>query len=162
MELPDGSAMRSIWRRRHVQSAPTRPIDRIDDRGRPKGRDDVGQMLDVLDVDVDQHLEEVGIAAGDLQVGDVPAVLADHGREGAEAAGLISPTLVYEDGSIFQRDLARRLHDRGFGTWSSRSVDFWMLEDTPPAADAMARLLETVDSALLGNTGTTASGARFG
>lgn len=136
---------------------------------------------------------------------------------GAEAAGLISPTLVYEDGSIFHgatgddagpmlgypkgwlvrgaarpmssgaaqialidreamataggfsghlysgamthRDLARRLHDRGFGTWSSRSVDFWMLEDTPPAADAMARLLETVDSALLGNTAPTVGGA---
>src|SRR5690349_16580124 len=71
------------------QLAPTRPINRIDDRGCPKGRDDVGQMLDVLDVDVYQHLEEIGVAAGDLKVGDVPAVFADHGRECAEAAGLV-------------------------------------------------------------------------
>src|SRR3954464_446517 len=71
------------------QSAPARTINRIDDRGRPKGRDDIGQMLDVLDVDVDQHLEEIGVATGDLKFGDVPAVFADHGREGAEAAGLV-------------------------------------------------------------------------
>jgi hypothetical protein len=140
---------------------------------------------------------------------------------GLGTPGLISPTLVYEDGSIFHggdggadgalmlgyprgwlargtprpmpagaaqlalidreamakaggfrghlysdamlhRDLARRLHEGGFGTWASRSVDFWMLDDLPAATDGLTRLLETVDSALLGNTGPTASGARFG
>lgn len=140
---------------------------------------------------------------------------------GAGTPGLISPTLVYEDGSIFyggddgggdapmlgyprgwlvrgeprampagaaqlalidrdavtgaggfagrlysdamlHRDLARRLHDAGFGTWASRSVDFWMLEDLPVATDGMSRLLETVDSALLGKLGRTDTGERFG
>ena len=138
---------------------------------------------------------------------------------GLDRPGLISPTLVYEDGSIFHggegamgqdmvpmlgypqgwlvrgaprpmpggaaqvalidrealaeaggfsghlysaalahRDLARRLHGRGFGTWASRSVDFWMLEDRSAAPDARGRLLETVDSALLGKTVPTLGG----
>ena len=140
---------------------------------------------------------------------------------GLGTPGLISPTLVYEDGSIFHggdggadgapmlgyprrwlargtprpmptgaaqlalidreamakaggfrghlysdamlhRDLGRRLHEGGFGTWASRSVDFWMLDDLPATTDGVTRLLETVDSALLDNTGPTASGDRFG
>lgn len=138
---------------------------------------------------------------------------------GLDRPGLISPTLVYEDGSIFHggegamgqdmvpmlgypqgwlvrgaprpmpggaaqvalidrealaeaggfsghlysaalahRELARRLHGRGFGTWASRRVDFWMLEDRSAAPDARGRLLETVDSALLGKTVPTLGG----
>ena len=138
---------------------------------------------------------------------------------GCDAPGLISPTLVYEDGSVFHggdngaegpmlgyprewlirgaprpmpsgaaqvalidrqalaqaggfagrlysdamahRDLARRLHGHGFGTWASRSVDFWMLEDQGGATDARMRILERVDSALTGKTGTTAAKGRF-
>src|SRR5476649_1453433 len=47
-------------------------------------------MTDVLDLDVDQDLEEVDRAVGDLEVADVAAALADDGGEGAEAAGLVA------------------------------------------------------------------------
>lgn len=141
--------------------------------------------------------------------------------DGLDALGLISPTLVYEDGSVFyggdgatsensapmlgyprewlirgaprpmpagsaqlalidraamaqaggfsgrlysdamvHRDLARRLHDAGFGIWSSRSVDFWMLEDPQNASDAMLRLLERIDSALAGHDAPILAGGR--
>lgn len=141
---------------------------------------------------------------------------------GCETPGLISPTLVYEDGSIFfggdsaaeddnvpmlgyplgwmsrgaprpvraaaaqlalidrdamvraggfsghlysdamvHRDLARRMHESGFGTWASGKVDFWMLEDLPSTGDATARLLERVDSSLVGNMAATATGDRI-
>lgn len=149
--------------------------------------------------------------------------LLENELEAMGTPGLISPTLVYEDGSIFyggdgatddnnapmlgyplrwlirgaprpmpngaaqlalidrsamadaggfsgrlysdamvHRDLARRLHERGFGTWASRSVDFWMLEDAPGAADALVRLLERVDSALVRKNAINASKGRFG
>lgn len=141
--------------------------------------------------------------------------------DGLDGPGLISPTLIYEDGSIFyggdgatvddgspmlgyprewlirgaprsmpagaaqfalidraalskaggfsgqlysdamvHRDLARRLHENGCGIWSSRSVDFWMLEDLNTVSDATMRLLERIDSALVGHNAATAVGGR--
>lgn len=80
-------------------------------------------------------------------------------REAMAEAGGFSGHL-YSD-TMVHRHLARRLHERGFGTWSSRSVDFWMLEDPPGAGDAMARLLETVDSALLAKIALPLGGDRF-
>lgn len=148
--------------------------------------------------------------------------LLEDELEGLGTGGLISPMLVYEDGSIFyggdgvtdkdsalmlgypinwmvrgapcpmqtgaaqfalidrhamieaggfsgglysnamvHRDLAHRLHAHGFGTWSSRSVDFWMLEDLPQAENATMRLLERVDSVLIANTGPAVTKGRF-
>lgn len=79
-------------------------------------------------------------------------------RAMAEAGGFSGR--LYSDAMI-HRDLARRLHQRGFGTWSSRSVDFWMLEDPPSAVDATDRLLERVDSVLMDNTAIAADGDRL-
>ena len=69
-------------------SAP-RALDGVDGRRRAQGGDDVGQVLHVLDLDVDHHLEEIHGAVGDLQIGDVAFALADHRRQAAEAAGLV-------------------------------------------------------------------------
>lgn len=141
--------------------------------------------------------------------------------DGLDGPGLISPTLIYEDGSVFyggdgagpgnaprmlgyprhwldrgaprpmpagaaqialidrkamaraggfsgrlysdamiHRDLAHRLQDAGFGTWASRSVDFWMLEDPQAGPDAHVRLLERIDSALVGHNGANHAGGR--
>lgn len=88
------------------------------------------------------------------------AQLALIDREAMAQAGGFQGRL-YSD-AMLHRDLGRRLHEGGFGTWASRSVDFWMLDDLAAATDGLTRLLETVDSALLGNTGPTGSGARFG
>lgn len=139
-----------------------------------------------------------------------------------DSPGLISPTLIYEDGSVFYGgdgatadnhtpmlgyplgwmtrgaprampagaaqialidrdamaqvggfsghlysdtmahcDLARRLHEQKFGTWASGNVDFWMLEDPPSVGDEITRLLERVDSSLMGNMAATVSGDRL-
>lgn len=64
---------------------------------------------------------------------------------------------LYSD-AMLHRDLARRLHEGDFGTWSSRQVDFWMLDDPQGPADARTRLLETVDSALLVHTAAFGTG----
>lgn len=81
-------------------------------------------------------------------------------RDAMEGAGGFAGRLY--SGAMLHRDLARRLHDGGFGTWASRRVDFWMLDDLPAAQDGMTRLLETIDSALLAKTGPTGSGDRLG
>src|SRR3984893_7701668 len=67
-----------------------RPVDRVDRRRGPERRDDVGEMLHVLHLDVDEYLEEILRAVGDLEIGDVAAVLADDGGERAQAAGLVA------------------------------------------------------------------------
>ena len=87
------------------------------------------------------------------------AQLALIDRQAMGQAGGFAGRL-YSDG-LAHRDLARRLNEQGFGTWSSRSVDFWMLEDVPRAADAMAALLERIDSALIGKTAGLFSTGRF-
>lgn len=66
---------------------------------------------------------------------------------------------LYSD-ALLHQDLAHRLHEGGFGTWSSGRVDFWMLDDLP-AADGLAPLLERIDSALLAKTGPTDAKDRF-
>lgn len=68
---------------------------------------------------------------------------------------------LYSDAMV-HRDLGCRLHQRGFGTWSSSGVDFWMLEDPPGAAGAIERLLERVDSSLIRNMAATDNGDRLG
>lgn len=93
-----------------------------------------------------------------MPAGAAQLVLID--REAMDRAGGFSGRL-YSDAMV-HRDLARRLHEQGCGTWSSRSVEFWMLDDKPAAADGVARLLETVDSELLGKTAQTVSGVRIG
>lgn len=75
------------------------------------------------------------------------AQLALVDREALADAGGLAGRL-YSDAMV-HRDLARRLHACGHGTWASPAVDFWMLEDRPPAADGILRLLETIDSVLL-------------
>src|SRR5690242_2704326 len=65
-------------------------IDGVDNRRCAQRGDDVGEMPDVLHLDVDQNLEEIRRAVGDLEIGDVAAVLADNGREAAETAGLVA------------------------------------------------------------------------
>lgn len=88
------------------------------------------------------------------------AQLALIDRQAMAAAGGFSGQL-YSDAMV-HRDLARRLHDQGFGTWASRSVDFWALEDLPGPTDAIVRLLERVDSSLTGKMAFTVSGDRLG
>lgn len=88
------------------------------------------------------------------------AQLALIDRPAMAAAGGFSGRL-YSDAMV-HRDLARRLHEQGFGTWASRRVDFWALDNPPAAADAIVRLLERVDSSLIGNMAATASGVRLG
>lgn len=88
------------------------------------------------------------------------AQLALIDRQAMADAGGFSGRL-YSDAMV-HRDLARRLHQHGFGTWASRRVDFWALEDPPAAADAIVRLLERVDSSLLGNMAATVCGDRLG
>src|SRR5687767_15677116 len=83
--------MTNYWERvmSCAASSPARPVDGAD-RGRgAQGGDDVGQVPHVLDLDIHQHLEEIDRAVGDLEVGDVAEVLADHGGEAAEAARLV-------------------------------------------------------------------------
>src|SRR6185369_11353321 len=90
------SAEERAWEQR---ASPARPVDRVDDRGRAQGGDDVGEVADVLDLDVDQDLEEVDGAVGDLQIVDVAAVLADDRGQAAEAAGLVT------DGDVDAADM---------------------------------------------------------
>ncbi|MDQ1900559.1 hypothetical protein RAH32_08890 [Paracoccus sp. WLY502] len=87
------------------------------------------------------------------------AQLALIDRQAMVQAGGFAGRL-YSDG-LAHRDLACRLHDQGFGTWSSRGVNFWMLEDLPRAADAVGALLERIDSALIGKTAGIFSTGRF-
>lgn len=87
------------------------------------------------------------------------AQLALIDRDALAAAGGFGGRL-YSD-AMLHRDLAHRLHGHGFGTWSSRSVEFWMLDDMPRAADGLGRLLETVDSELLRHTAPTVIGDRI-
>ena len=88
------------------------------------------------------------------------AQLALIDREAMASSGGFSGRL-YSDAMV-HRDLGRRLHQHGFGTWSSRSVDFWMLEDPPGAGDAIMHLLERVDSSLIGNMAANDCGDRLG
>src|SRR4051794_16057234 len=46
-------------------------------------------MLHVADLDIDQDLEEIGRAVGDLQVRDIAALFADCRRQAAEIARLV-------------------------------------------------------------------------
>ncbi|MTE01136.1 hypothetical protein GIY56_12640 [Paracoccus sp. YIM 132242] len=87
------------------------------------------------------------------------AQLALIDREAMAEAGGFAGAL-YSD-ALLHRDLARRLHAAGFGTWSSRNVDFWTLEDPQGSPDAKTHLLETVDSALLVHTAAIEAGERF-
>src|ERR1051326_488557 len=88
---------RRRWRRVAVMGAASlcsagsaaRPIDRIDRRRGPERRDDGSEVLHVLHLDVDQDLEEILRAVGDLEVGNVGAVLADDRGERAWTAGLV-------------------------------------------------------------------------
>src|SRR6185312_1086204 len=64
-------------------------LDRIDDRRRAQRRDDVGEMAQVLNLDIDENLEEIERAVGNLEVGDVAPALADYCRQAAEASRLV-------------------------------------------------------------------------
>src|SRR5690242_5701086 len=73
-----------------MSSSAAGALDRIDHRCRAQCRDDVGEVFHVLHLDVDEYLEEVGRAVGDLEIGDVAGLLADDGGEAAEAARLVA------------------------------------------------------------------------
>lgn len=82
--------------------------------------------------------------------------LAFIDREALAKAGGFNGRL-YSD-ALLHRDLSHRLHAHGFGTWASRSVDFWMLDDPAGPSDAAMAFLERVDSALLDNMAAAATG----
>src|SRR5690242_14493596 len=65
-------------------------LDRIDDRRRPQCRDDVGEVLHILHLDIDKDLEKIGRSVSDLEIGDVAGLLADDRREATEATGLVA------------------------------------------------------------------------
>src|SRR5258707_13135461 len=67
-----------------------RPVDRVDRRRGTESGDDVGEVLHVLHFDVDDDLEEILGAVGDLEIGDIAGVLADDGGEAAEVPGLVA------------------------------------------------------------------------
>src|SRR5580700_9725419 len=72
-----------------MASAP-RALDRVDHRRRAQRGDDVGEMAHIRHLDIDEDLEEIGRAVGDLEIGDVAMVLADDRRQAAEAARLVA------------------------------------------------------------------------
>src|SRR5713226_3308615 len=47
-------------------------------------------MTDILDLDIDEDLEEIERAVGDLEIADIAAAFADDGGQAAEAAGLVA------------------------------------------------------------------------
>ena len=61
------------------------PLDRRNFGHGPERGNDIGQMLGIDNLDIDQHFEEVLRAMGDLEVGDVSQVLADD-RRGSPSA----------------------------------------------------------------------------
>src|SRR5579883_2138385 len=73
-----------------LASSPARPLDRIDRRRRPQRGDDVGEMTHVGYFDIDKNLEEIRGTVGDLQVGDIAAMLADDGGKAAQAPRLVA------------------------------------------------------------------------
>ena len=58
-----------------------RPVHRIDRGTGAQRGDDIGQMLGVRDLDIDQNVEKFRRAVGDLEIGDVAVILADDGRQ---------------------------------------------------------------------------------
>lgn len=87
------------------------------------------------------------------------AQLALVDRDAMSAAGGFSGAL-YSD-QMIHRDLGRRLKECGYGSWASRSVDFWILEEHRNPADAAGRLLERVDSSLMGKISASVTGDRI-
>ena len=49
------------------------------------------QLIQAVDLDVEEHLVELGLAAAELDVGDVAVLAADDRRDGAQHAGLVHP-----------------------------------------------------------------------
>ena len=59
-------------------------------------------------------------------------------------------SLLQEDGRMTNVDLAERLDGRGFSTWCSGSVEFWILDEPPLAAGApQSAVVRRIDAALL-------------
>ena len=62
--------------------------------------------MDVVDLKVNEHAEEIGGTRVDLQVGDVGVLIADCGGDFAEGAGLVddvnsnAPDVVFRRGAI--------------------------------------------------------------
>src|SRR5271157_2183414 len=67
-----------------------RPVDGVDDRSCAQGRHDRRQVPQILHLDIDKDLKEIKRPVGNFQIADIAAVLADDGREAAEAAGLVA------------------------------------------------------------------------
>src|SRR5205807_4435179 len=67
----------------------TRAFDGVDGGRGPQRRGDVGEVLHVVDLDIDHHVEEIHRAVDDAQVGDVALVAGDHRRQARQAAGLV-------------------------------------------------------------------------
>src|SRR5215211_710766 len=68
------------------------PIDALDPRDHGLGaqlRDNSAEMLEVIDLEVDGQLGEVGRAARHADIVDIAVMLGDHGRNLGEAAGLV-------------------------------------------------------------------------
>src|SRR3546814_2837414 len=70
------SATRQKARRASPRQVSTaRPLHRIDDRGRTQGRDDVREVLDVGDLDIDQHLEKIGGARSEEHTSELQSLM---------------------------------------------------------------------------------------
>src|SRR5258708_13991508 len=71
-----------------------RPLDGVDDRGRPQRGDDRRQLLYVGNLNIDHDLEEIRGAIGDLKITDVAALFADRRRQAAAIARLVADRAV--------------------------------------------------------------------
>jgi hypothetical protein len=65
------------------------PLDARDDRLCTELGDNCTEMLEVIDLEVDGELGEIGRAARHADVVDIAVVLGDDGRDLGEAAGLV-------------------------------------------------------------------------
>src|SRR5579883_1338860 len=75
---------------RLLATSPARPLDGIDRRRRPQRGDDVGEVTHIRHLDIDEDLEEIRGPVGDLQIGDIAAMLADDGGQASQAARLVA------------------------------------------------------------------------
>src|SRR5436190_7366869 len=72
-----------------TKSLPINPLDARDDRLCTELSDNCTEMLEVIDLEIDGQLGEIGRAARHADIVDVAVMLGDHGGDLGEAAGFV-------------------------------------------------------------------------
>ena len=78
-----------FYRPDHARVLTARAPDGIDHRSGAQGGHDVGEMPNVLNLDINNQVEEIGIPTGNFQIGNTAVVLGDDGRERTQTAGIV-------------------------------------------------------------------------